>query len=374
VFRAIPAAAAGVLAIILGAGCGETAWKPGQPLPKEKLKIGVIHLSDPRREHSGYAYAHVQGIEEMRKNTGLAESQILNVYNVPDADAAEIESAIRDLIAQGVNVLLAPSWGYMDSCEKLAAEFPGVIFANASGYKFNETNFTNYFGRIYQARYLSGIAAGLRTETGKIGYVAAMGKDNSEVTGGIDAFALGVERVNPAARIYVKVTHSWFDPMGETDAARALIAAGCDVLAQHCDTSHPQIEAEKAGVWGIGYNSDMSAEAPGAVLCSVIWHWGVYYTGLIQSVINGTFTTDPYFGGLAEGVVDITELTAELAAGGTVEMIERERERIRAGTFNVFDGELRTRDGRIIGAAGATLSDGEITGGINWYYHTVDEL
>jgi basic membrane protein A len=362
------------IAVLALAACGGTVWKPGQPLAKEKLKIGVIYISDPRQEHSGYAYAHAQGIEEMRQNIGLAESQILNLYDVNDTDTAGIESAMRDCIAKGANIIIAPSWGYMESCEKLAAEFPGVIFAHASGYKYNKTNFTNYFGRIYQARYLSGIAAGLKTRTGKIGYVAAQGRDNSEVSGGINAFALGVERVNPAARIYVKITYSWFDPIGETAVARDLIAAGCDVLAQHCDTSHPQLEAEKAGAWGIGYNSDMSAEAPGAVLCSVVWRWGVYYTRLARSVIDGTFTTAPYLGSLAEGIVDITELAPELAASGTAEIIESERERINAGTFNVFDGELRTSDGRIIGAKGAALPDGEILGGIDWYYHTVIEL
>jgi basic membrane protein A len=310
----------------------------------------------------------------MRRSLGLEEAQVLNAYNLPDTDTVEVESVLRDFIAQGVNIIIATSWGYMDSCEKLAAEFPGVVFAHATGYKHNDTNFTNYFGRIYQARYLSGIAAGLKTRTGKIGDVAALGKDNSEVTGGIDAFALGVEKVNPAARIYVKVTHSWFDPMGETDAARSLIASGCDVIAQHCDTSHPQLEAEKAGVWGIGYNSDMGGEAPDAALCSVVWRWGVYYTALAQSVINGTFSTAPYFGGLEEGVVDITPLAPALAAPGTAEMVEAERNRIKGGSFKVFEGKLLTNDGRIIGAEGEALADDEIKSGIDWYYHTVLEL
>jgi basic membrane protein A len=360
-------------AAFLLAGCGKKEWRPGQPLAKERVRIGVLHVSDPRTETSGYAYAHAAGIEEMRKNMGLAESQIDNVYNLHDEDIPATESAMRDCIVRGANIIIATSWGYMDSCEKLAAEFPGVIFAHASGYKFNAANFTNYFGRVYQARYLSGIAAGLKTKTGKIGYVAAMGKDNSEVTGGSNAFALGVEKANPAARIYVKVTYSWFDPMGEAAAARALIAAGCDVIAQHCDTALPQIEVDKAGVWGIGYNSDMSKEAPGAVLTSVVWHWGVYYTGLVESVINGTFTTAPYFGGLAQGVVDITPLARELAAPETATMIEAERRRIVEEGFNVFEGLLETNAGRITGTEGGTLSDSDITGAMNWYYRNVIE-
>jgi basic membrane protein A len=356
------------------AGCGNNGgqWRQGKPFPQEKIIIGVIHISDPASQTSGYAYEHERGIREMRDRLGLKPEQIIRKINVAEADPQGIESAMRDCIALGANIIIATSYGYMDTCERLAGEFPQVVFAHATGHKHNDTNFTNYFGRIYQARFLSGIAAGLKTETNKIGYVAAMGKDNSEVSGGINAFALGVESVNPAARIHVRVTHSWFDPMGEAAAARQLLEAGCDVIAQHCDTPNPSIEAEKAGVWAIGYNSDMSGEAPGSVLASVVWNWGVYYAHLVQSVIGGSFTTDPWFGGLGEGVIDITSLS-EFAEPGTADIIAAARGRMEAGSFNVFDGELETNDGRIIGNAGSTLPDEVITGGIDWYYRNVRE-
>jgi basic membrane protein A len=364
-----------VLLVLTVAGCNKNTtgtWQAGKPLAREKVKIGVIYVTDPG-ETSGYTRAHAAGIGAMRRELGLADDQITERGNVYDADSDLAESAMRDCIAGGANIIIATSWGYMDACEKLAREFPRVVFAHATGYKQNDTNFTNYFGRVYQARYLSGIVAGLKTRAGRIGYVAAQGMDNSEVTGGLNAFALGVEKVNPGARIYVRFTYSWFDPMGETDAARSLIAGGCDVIGQHCDSAFPQIEAEKAGVWGIGYNSDMSGEAPGAVLCSVVWNWGVYYTRLVQSVIDGSFTTTPYFGGIDDGMVDITPIAAGLAAPGTAGAVDTEKLRIMNGGFNVFDGVLETNDGRTIGAGGTTLPDSEITGGINWYYRNVVE-
>ncbi|GHV69124.1 BMP family ABC transporter substrate-binding protein [Spirochaetia bacterium] len=362
------------MAGILFSGCTkqEVPWKPGMSLDREKLKVGVLHVSNPLEENSGYAYAHEQGIGMMRRELGLAEDQIIRKINIDDDDTAQAENAIRDCIVAGVQIIVATSWGYMDTCEKLAAEFPAVVFAHASGYKSNGVNFTNYFGRIYQARYLSGIAAGLKTRTGKIGYVAAMGKDNSEVTGGINAFALGVEKVNPGARILVQVTYSWFDPMGEMNAAQSLIAAGCDVIAQHCDTPNPQIEAAASGVWGIGYNTDMSVDAPGAVITSVLWNWGVYYTALVRSVLDGSFSAGPYLGSISDGMVDISPLSA-IAAPDTEGIIAEERRRLTAGTFDVFEGVLETNDGRRIGEAGKHLTDSEILSGINWYYKTVVE-
>ncbi|MCL1957840.1 MAG: BMP family ABC transporter substrate-binding protein, partial [Fibromonadales bacterium] len=191
-----------VFAIILPlsfSSCEKESWKPGMPLPKENVKVGIVHITDPFSETSGYSYAHQKGIEEMMENLSLADSQVIYKIHVDDADLISVENAHRELVAQGANIIFSTSWGYMNTCEKLSQEFPSVIFAHASGYKYNKTNFTNYFGRIYQARYLAGIVAGLKTKTNKIGFVAAQGKENSEVTGGLDAFALGVEKVNPKA-------------------------------------------------------------------------------------------------------------------------------------------------------------------------------
>ena len=132
----------------------------------------------------------------------------------------------------------------------------------------------------------------------------------------------------------------------------------------------PQTLAQDAGVYGIGYNSDMRKEAPNACLTSVIWNWSAYYTYAVQSVIDGTWTGQNYYGGMVDGLVDITGL-ADFCAAGTKEKVEEARAKIISGTFNVFDGEIETNTGEIIGMPDSTLDDGTITGGINWYYKNV---
>ena len=355
----------------LAAGCSKKSaepWAPGKPLDKNDVKIGVIYLDEAE---NGWSYSHELGIRQMSETFGLRDDQIIRKVNVSEADIGMIEYKISEAITEGANVIIAPSWGFMDACERMAAENPGVVFAHASGYKYNETNFTNYFGRLYQARYLAGIAAGLRTETGKVGFVAAQDYTNSEVTGGLNAFAMGVASVNPAAEVYVSVTYSWFDPAGERRAAQILIEAGCDVIAQHCDTAEPQIAAGAAGAWGIGNNVDMSGFAPDAVLTSVIWNWGPYYTMLIGGVIDGSFMTTPYMGGLADGMVDITAPDRALAAPGTDSAVADAKRRIIDGSLEVFSGEIETNDGRMIGTAGEAFTDEMIAGGVNWYYKNV---
>ena len=382
---------AGAMALSLAA-CGGTPASTSQPasgstgasepasvaeatggIAKEDIKVGVIHLSDPA-EGSGYTYTHDQGIIGMQQNLGLADDQIVRKISVDDTDAAAVETAITECVEEGCNIIFATSWGYMDTCEALAEEFPEVIFSHGTGYKSNGTNFNNYFGRIYQARYLSGIIAGMKTETNKIGYVAAMGQENGEVTSGCNAFAMGVASVNPDAEVYVSVTNSWFDPEGEKQAAERLIAEGCDVIGQHCDTPNPQTAAEEHGVWGVGYNSDMTKDAPGATLTSVMWDWSVYYTKAVQNVIDGTWVAgekvENYFGDMADGLVTLGEFNADLVTDEMIAKVEEVKAQIVSGEWDVFDGKTEIMDNE----GNAHTLEGADYGSCNWYYENVNVL
>lgn len=335
---------------------------------RNDIKVGVLYISDPS-EGSGYSYTHDLGIQGMQENLGLNSDQIERKI-VDDSDAAATEKAIKECIDDGCKIIFTTSWGYMETTAEMADQYPDVYFSHGTGYLSNGKNFNNYFGRIYQARYLSGIVAGMNTKSNKIGYVAAQDSSNSEVTGGIDTFAIGVESVNPDAKIYVVVTNSWYDPDKEKAASEQLLDMGCDVMAQHCDTAYPQTLAQDRGVYGIGYNSDMSKETPNSCLTSVIWNWSAYYTSAVKSVMNGTWDGSNYYGGMAEGLVGITNF-ADFAADGTQEKVDEATAAILSGESNVFDGALETNTGETVGSAGSTLDDATITGGINWYYRNV---
>ncbi|MDE7269940.1 MAG: BMP family ABC transporter substrate-binding protein [Acetatifactor sp.] len=347
---------------------GNTEIDGNTGIAKEDIKVGVLYITDPG-EGSGYSYTHDLGIIGMQNNLGLTDAQIVRDI-VDDEDSEATRASIEKLVADGCNVIFTTSWGYMQTTADMAEEYPDVYFSHGTGYLSNGRNFNNYFGRIYQPRYLSGIVAGMNTSSNMIGYVAAQDVSNSEVTGGIDAFALGVAAVNPDAKVYVVVTNSWYAPDKEEAASRKLLDMGCDVMAQHCDTPYPQTLAQEYGVYGVGYNSDMSKETPDSCLCSVVWNWSAYYTAAVSSVINGTWDGSNYYGGMVEGVVNLTD-TAAFAAEGTAERVAEATADILRGTFNIFDGELKTNTGETVGVAGGTLDDATITGGINWYYENV---
>lgn len=346
----------------------DTAQKGEGGISKDQIKVGVLYLSDPD-EGSGYSYTHDLGVKGMQENLLLSDDQIERKI-VDDTDEDGTKKAIEECVSDGCNIIFTTSWGYMQVTADMAEKYPDVYFSHGTGYMSNGKNFNNYFGRIYQARYLSGIVAGMNTKNNKIGYVAAQDSSNAEVTGGIDAFAIGVESVNPKAKIYVDVTNSWYDEKKEKKASERLLSMGCDVMTQHCDTSYPQTLAQEKGVYGIGYNSDMSKETPKSCLTSVIWNWSAYYTAAVKSVIDGTWDGSNYYGGMAEGLVEITDL-ASFAADGTQQKVDEATAEILSGQNNVFDGVLETNTGKKIGQKGKTLDDATITGKINWYYRNV---
>lgn len=337
-------------------------------IAKEDIKVGVLYLSNPN-EGSGYSYTHDLGVKGMQENLLLSEEQIERKI-VDDTDEKATETAIEECISDGCNIIFTTSWGYMQVTADMAEKYPDVYFSHGTGYMSNGKNFNNYFGRIYQARYLSGIVAGMNTKTNKIGYVAAQDSSNSEVTGGIDAFAIGVEEVNPKAKIYVAVTNSWYDEEKEKSASERLLNMGCDVMTQHCDTPYPQTLAQEKGVYGVGYNSDMSKETPDSCLTSVIWNWSAYYTAAVKSIIDGTWDGSNYYGGMAEGLIGITDL-APFVAEGTQQKVDDATAEILSGDNNVFDGVLITNTGEKVGKEGQTLDDATITGNLNWYYRNV---
>jgi basic membrane protein A len=143
----------------------------------------------------------------------------------------------------------------MDSMVKVSKSFPKTTFMHCSGYQVTD-NLGTYFGRMYEPRFLSGLVAGAMTKTNIIGYVAAF--PIPEVIRGINAFAMGVQYVNPQAKVHVVWSNTWFDPAREKEAAVSLLDIGADVIAQHQDSPAPQQAAQDRGVYSIGYNSDMS--------------------------------------------------------------------------------------------------------------------
>ncbi|HHX19556.1 MAG TPA: BMP family ABC transporter substrate-binding protein [Clostridiaceae bacterium] len=328
--------------------------KPDDPdkLSLENIKIGFVHITDP--SDMGYTYNHDLGTQKMQKELGLKDDQIINKFNTSEDETCE--NALRELAEQGCHIIFATSFGFEDYVIKVAKDYPDIEFCHATGYKAASAgldNVHNYFGKIYQARYLSGIAAGLKTEKNKLGYVGAF--PFPEVISGFTAFYLGAKSVNPDVKMTVKYTHSWNNPTLEAQLAQALIDEGCDVLGQHCDSTAPATAAEAAGVFHVGYNSDMRDAAPNASLTSAVWDWSRYLVFAINKLIAGEEIPVDWGEGLAEGVCDVSPLNDAIVAPDTAAKIEEARAKIVSGDWDVFTGPLVDVRGETVVAEGETF-------------------
>lgn len=330
-------------------GCGGGTGAEG-PDGADKLKVGFVYIGSPG--DVGFTYAHDKGREALEA-AFPGQLEVDTVENVSDADA---ERVITQLAEQGNKVIFTTSFGMMEPTIRVAEKYPDVIFLHCSGY-MTADNVGTYFGRIYQARYLSGLVAGLTTETNKIGYVAAY--PIPEVIRGLNAFTLGVRKANPEATVRVVWTNTWYDPATEKQTANVLIDQGADVIAQHQDTPGPIQAAEERGVWGVGYNSDMSALAPDTVLTSAVWNWGQYYIDTIQAVLDGTWAPGEYWGPMVDGVVGLAPY-GPMVTDEAKALVETETERINSGAWDVFHGPLYNQAGDLVVAEGEAMTDGEM--------------
>ncbi len=136
--------------------------------------------------------------------------------------------------------------------------------------------------------------------------------------------------------------YTWGDQEKERQAAEILIDTyGCCVIAQHCDSAQPQIVANEKGVFGCGYNSDMTKEAPESHLCAPVWNWDVYYATAIKAAMDdpSTFMTKVgnYYEGLNAGLVGVSELSANNEPEAQ-EAIDLATDLMKSGNWDVFSG------------------------------------
>ena len=319
------------------------------------FKVGVIYIGD---ENEGYTEAHMKGVAEMKKALGLSDSQVIEKKGIPESEKAY--DAAVDLAEQGCTYIIATSFGHESYLIQAAKEYPKIVFAHATGYQAAMSglkNMHNFMPSIYQARYVSGIVAGLKlnemiaskkikASEAKIGYVGAY--PYAEVVSGYTSFFLGARSVCPSATMEVRYTNSWADMSLEKETAEALIAAKCVLISQHADTTGAPSACQAHGVPCVGYNVDMTAVAPDSALTSAAMNWGAFYTLSAKAVMNGQGFDVEWSKGYEEDAVYITKINSKVATSDAQAKTEAAEKAIKAGTLKVFNTKSFTVNGKSI--------------------------
>lgn len=350
-----------IIAIIIAGIFLINGKKENTDVTKERTKVGFLLIGSCN--DNSYNQSHYEGMEKTAKALNL---EVTYKENVPTDSTCK--KTMEALIEAGCEIIICNSYDFGEWVLQVAEENPEVYFFHATGVEQSK-NLATYFARIYQIRYLSGIVAGLQTETNEIGYVAAM--PISEVNRGINAFTLGVRSVNKDATVHVAWSGSWTeDASAEASANYLLDRYDIDVITMHTDSNKVLEVAEKRGVWSIGYNVDNSALYPKTFLTAPVWQWENYYEPHILRCLQGKFKGEHYWEGTSTGVVGMAELTKNVKEG-TKEIVAREMQRLEEGTFDVFYGPVTDNEGKIRVDEGENLSDDAMLNRFDWYVEGV---
>lgn len=342
--------------------------------PFKRLKVAFIYARTI--EKSGWTYSHELGRRHIEKVFG---SQVTTTFveSVPEDENAF--DVIEAYAKEAYDVIFTTSEVFMKATMRCAMAYPSVKFFNCSENR-PYVHMSNYFGRTYEPRFITGLIAGAMSQTGIIGYTAT--KPSSEVISGINAFTLGARMMNPRAKVVVAWTHAWNHPEKSMDTSLELARRGADLV------NNKTLEVPRKETWDYGINSmlcsiDQSTLKPTSYLASPIWRWGVFYEKIVTSILNGTYKAVTnlyndhpklinYWWGLASGVLDVY-INKTILPTETVKMVEHMKRMIIQDAFHPFTGPLFDQSGNQVLAKGIELSPEEILT-MDWYIEGVDAM
>ncbi len=320
-----------------------TALSATGDLSTYTAKIGFIFVGPV--DDFGYNYAANQGrlcIEKLLPNV-----ETIYAENVPEN--AEAERTMEQMIRSGANLIFPTSYGHYDPALSVSEKFPDVTFFHMGGLEPTE-KVGSFFGEIWQMEYASGVAAGLTTESNKLGFIAAF--PIPQVLLNINAFELGAKSVNPDATTTVVFSGNWCDPAVLAEAANSLVDQGIDVLTQHQDCPKPVLEvADRRGIWSVGYHADASSVAGEKWITGSRWVWGPLMSQLVVEALDGTYVPELLRVGVAEGAVALSEFGPGVT-DEVKEAAEAARDAIISGELYPFEGPILAQDGSVAIAEG----------------------
>ena len=327
---------------------------------EKTTKVGVL-MSGSRLDKN-YCQSHYEALEALRNELKL---DIVYRENVAGDCYPDIINLIRD---ENCQIIVGVSYQFGKDMERAAEMYPDVYFLHASGTK-SKSNFSSFFGRMYQARYLLGVIAGMKTKTGHLGYVGAF--HIPEVVRGVNAFALGVRSVRPDAVVHLRYCGSWTDDDAAGAACMALLDQyPIDVIGLQTNSLEPNKEADRRGLWSVGCNWDNAELFPDSYLAACVWNWEDCYRKQISDCQQGKFHGSNVWLDINDAIIALSAPTRHVDVR-TLAEVQAANEKLRNRTFDVFYGPVRDNAGNIRIEKGESMSDAEMLNGFFWYVEGV---
>jgi len=308
-------------------------------------KVKAAFLFNRSIEDSAWNYWHNLGRLELEEKMGEKVETVARI--VPSR--ADFSGEIEKLIAEGYTAFFATSPVMMNSSLAPSLEHPDVKFLCCSLLS-SYTNIRTYYIRFYEAKFLLGLAAGILSESGKIGYIADFPIFGTAAAA--NAFALGARMVNPGAKVYLNwFSASWFNPDMPFEDPEIRVICNRDITA-------PNHQARDCGLY-VRNGSELNNMA------TLIPRWGPFYRLMTERILNGTFARSGekdnvtnYWWGLGSGVLDVA--FSSRFDPYAARIINHFREELKTGSFSPFEGELRDQNGTLRCPADRRMTPAEI--------------
>ena len=340
--------------------------------PAKKIKVAFAYARTI--ETSGWTFTHDLGRQYVDQVLG---SQVETSYieNVAENDNAY--SQIKTLAENGNDIIFTTSQVFLKATLRCALEYPNIKFFNCSEYKPYK-HLSNYYGRTYETRFLTGVIAGSMTQNNILGYAAT--SPTPEVISCINAFSLGAKMVNPYTKVKVTWTREWNSHLKFTNAGNRLMELGADIVSNR-NLSLPRDVTRKYGVFSMLCSMDIKTGKPIHHLAAPIWHWGIFYEKIIRSVLNGTYKTVTdmfssdgklvnFWWGMASDVLDIY-YSKKYVPSGTQKLVNLMKNMIVNNLYNPFTGPIYDNKGVLRINDEEAASHEEILN-MNWFVDNVE--
>jgi basic membrane protein A len=309
-----------VSAMAMGAAAVALA---GPVLAQDVIKVAAIWTVPVEQQWASRLHNALVAAQE--------RGEIEYVYS-ENTTNTDYERVMREYAEQGVKLMVGEAFGVEQPARAVASEYPEIMFLMGSSLPPVEPNFATFDNFIHEPSYLTGMIAGSKTESNMIGMVG--GYAIPEVNRLMNAFMAGALSVNPDVKFSVSFINSWYDPPKAKEAAFAMVDAGADIL--YAERFGVSDAAKERGILAVGNVIDTSADYPGTILASALWHGEPMIDKAIADVKAGSFTASDYgiyafmeYGG-SSAVYDEALAGAEAVAAAKAKEAE-----ILAGTFKV---------------------------------------
>ena len=298
------------------------------------LHVAFVHPLDPVR--STWILGHDQGRQQLEKTFG----SFVTVRSYFHGDTPEqAEALLEQAVEEGAQVVFTTTPQLSRATLKAAVKYPKVKFLNCS-VDAPYSSIRTYYGRIYEAKFITGAIAGAMANNDRIGYIGS--NPIFGVTASINAFALGAQLTNPRARIDLR----WSCMPGAHQ--KDFLDKGIRVISNR-DVPTPEQKYLDVCSYGTYHLDDDGNLAP---LGSPCWLWGPFYETVVRSILSGAWEKEQtsaravnYWFGMASGVIDVT--LSEQLHPGMQALAQSLRNQLRQGTLDPFCRVIYAQDGSL---------------------------